>query len=97
LCCKSRHFGDNCFFFTAIQTQGLLLQNVLLGCPFNTPLLQRPDCQEKFFSAGSPSALAGELSAVVLHANGLGWLKPVLQLTRPTASCKAFSGNTRNC
>jgi hypothetical protein len=46
LCGKSCHFGNDCFFFTAIQTQGLLLQNVLSGCPFNTPLLQRPDCQE---------------------------------------------------
>jgi hypothetical protein len=40
--------------------------------------------------------LAGELSAVVLHANGLGWPKPVLQLTRPTDSCVAFADNARN-
>jgi hypothetical protein len=53
--------------------------------------------KKKFFSAGSPSALAGELSAVVLHANGLGWLKPVLQPTRPTASCTTFAGKARNC
>jgi hypothetical protein len=31
--------------------------------------------KKKFFSVGSPSALAGELSATNLHANGLGWLK----------------------
>jgi hypothetical protein len=35
--------------------------------------------KKNFFSAESPSALAGELSAVKLHANGLGWLSRVLQ------------------
>jgi hypothetical protein len=52
--------------------------------------------KKEFFSAGSPSALAGELSAVKLHANGLGWPKQVVSLLSPPLLASLFS-QTRNC